>query len=87
VEDKLKKNHAAYRENPLIGRRFYVNAAAFKTGNHAKRVRELLDLTHLSASVMQRRPSDLSGRQKQRVNLARAAKPDLLLRDEATLRA
>jgi peptide/nickel transport system ATP-binding protein len=51
-----------------------------------RRVRELLDLTHLPQSVSARRPGDLSGGQKQRVNLARAlgAKPDVLLCDEVT---
>lgn len=51
-----------------------------------RRVRELLDLTRLPATVQHRFPGDLSGGQKQRVNFARAlaAQPKLLLCDEVT---
>lgn len=49
------------------------------------RVAELLDLVHLDAALLDRRPGALSGGQKQRVAIARALamQPRLLIADEA----
>lgn len=51
-----------------------------------ERIKELLEMVNLPAHYAQRKPGQLSGGEKQRVNLARAlaAEPDVLLCDEIT---
>ena len=73
------------RISQALGRplEFYLGMDATK---QRERVAELLEMVELPADFADRFPSELSGGEKQRVNLARAlaAEPELILCDEVT---
>ncbi len=74
-----------HRVGRIIGRALAFFGRAPRARRPA-RIAELLALVRLPASYAERRPGELSGGEKQRVNLARAlaAEPDVLICDEIT---
>ncbi|WID99929.1 ABC transporter ATP-binding protein (plasmid) [Bosea vestrisii] len=82
ADTSLNRHHTVGR---ILGRvlEFYGETSK---GRRDARIAELLECVQLPAHYVSRKPSQLSGGEKQRVNLARslAADPDVLICDEIT---
>lgn len=81
ADTALNQKHTVGR---ILGR--VLSFYGLHKGDRRRRIEELLGMVQLPAHYVDRRPSQLSGGEKQRVNLARAlaAEPDVLLCDEIT---
>lgn len=83
AQDSVGSFDPRYTVREIIGET--VALAHQRKAGRDTRVRELLDLVHLPATVIDRHPRSLSGGQRQRVSIARAlgSDPELLVCDEA----
>lgn len=82
ADTSLNRHHTVGK---ILGRvlKFYGESSRIR---RVERIRELLEYVHLPPEYANRKPSQMSGGEKQRVNLARslAAEPDVLICDEIT---